>query len=49
METGKLIAVKGPFDVEIREYPVPEEIEEGALLIKTEVAAICGQMDMRFV
>lgn len=42
METGKLIAVKGPFDVEIREYPVPEEIEEGALLIKTEVAAICG-------
>ncbi|RGV96663.1 sorbitol dehydrogenase [Ruminococcus sp. AF14-10] len=41
MAKGKLIAVKDYMDVDIREYDVPEPLEDG-LVIKIEAAAICG-------
>ncbi len=28
--------------LEIREVPIPDEIEPGAILVKTEAASICG-------
>lgn len=43
MKTGKAAVMLGfnqPF--EIREYPLPEELEEGAVLVKMLAAGICG-------
>lgn len=42
MKKGRLVAVAGPKQVEIRTYDVPEKIEDGAVLVKIEMAAICG-------
>src|SRR5690349_9794721 len=35
-----LTAFRSP--LELREYPVPERIESGAVLVRTEMAGICG-------
>lgn len=39
--TGKIAVVTGPYEVDIRSYPVPEPLEDG-LVIQVEAAAVCG-------
>ena len=40
-ETAKVAVFKGPYDLEISEYPIPDVDDEG-ILIKIEAASICG-------
>ena len=47
METAKLAALSGAFKFEVLEFPIPKPLE-GGLVIKTEVACICGS-DGHFV
>lgn len=41
MSKAKLAVLKGPYDIAIQEYDIPE-VEEDGMLIKVEAAAICG-------
>lgn len=40
-KTARIAAVRGIYDVEIQEYPIPEP-QPGCMLIKVEAAALCG-------
>ena len=44
---AKLAALRGYYDIEIQEHPIPEPMEDG-LVIKVEAACICGS-DQHFV
>ncbi len=42
-EIGKAIYFLGVGEpLEAREYPLPEELEPGAILVKTRMATVCG-------
>jgi threonine dehydrogenase-like Zn-dependent dehydrogenase len=41
MEMGKIAVFKGPYDLEIRSYPLPDVKDDG-MLVKVEAASICG-------
>ncbi len=47
MTKGRLAALKGPWEYDILEFPVPQAME-GSLVIKVEAASICGS-DQHFV
>jgi len=40
-KTARIAAIRGVYDVEIQEYPIPE-VQPGCMLIKIEAAALCG-------
>mgnify|MGYP002625228285 CR=1 FL=1 len=40
-KTARIAAIKGVYDIEIQEYPIPE-LQPGCMLIKIEAAAVCG-------
>ncbi len=42
MRTAKAAVLEGPQDIKIREYPLPEEIEASAALIRVQTAGVCG-------
>ena len=42
VETVKSVVMTGPGNVEIQEFPFPEELEPGALVARIEMAGICG-------
>lgn len=41
MNTGKTLVITGPYEVDIKEYPVPKAADDG-LVIQVEAALICG-------
>ena len=41
MKTGKTIVITGAYEVDIKEYPVPEAADDG-MVIQVEAALICG-------
>ena len=40
-KTARIAAIKGVYDVEIQEYPIPE-LQPGTMLIRIDAAALCG-------
>lgn len=41
MKTGKTLVITGAYEVDIKEYPVPEAADDG-MVIQVEAALICG-------
>ena len=44
MKTGKTLVITGAYEVDIKEYPVPEAADDG-MVIQVEALSSAAQMD----